>query len=151
MDLIIRSGRIAATGWLLTLCALVVACSLNVSQGSKEQDLAHAERAVRVFHERLSSQQYGEIVGEADERLRQSKGDEELVLALRSVRERLGGVRSIDASRANVVLGTPVEIRAVYNVTFENGEATEFFVFVRRGDAIKLADYRVQPGRIPIQ
>jgi hypothetical protein len=41
---------------------------------------------------------------------------------------------------------SPVEVRSVYNTTFEKGEATEMITFVRRGDKLKLAGFNISPG-----
>jgi hypothetical protein len=50
------------------------------------------------------------------------------------------------SSKLNVIMGAPVQIRAAYLSSFEKGEATELFSFVRDGDKVRLLVYGIFPG-----
>jgi hypothetical protein len=65
---------------------------------------------------------------------------------MQATRARFGEFRQVTDSEMNVIVHAPVEIRAAYNSKFEKGDATELFVFLRRGNQIKLAMYQISPG-----
>jgi hypothetical protein len=48
----------------------------------------------------------------------------------------------------NVIIGAPIQIRALYNTKFAKSDATEMFIFIKEGDTVKLAQYQIYPGTV---
>ncbi|HEY2363152.1 MAG TPA: hypothetical protein VGK36_18670 [Candidatus Angelobacter sp.] len=124
---------------------LLISC-VSVRPGYIEDDKRDALRAIENFHARLSSGQYAAIYDASDPALQQTGSREELIAAMQATRARFGEFRQVTDSEMNVIVHAPVEIRAAYNSKFEKGDATELFVFLRRGNQIKLAMYQISPG-----
>jgi hypothetical protein len=59
-----------------------------------------------------------------------------------------GSFERITFSQLKVIIGAPIQIRAVYNSTFAKGEATELFTFVEREGKIMLVQYQISPGTV---
>jgi len=59
-----------------------------------------------------------------------------------------GAFKKVTSSELNVIPASPMQIRAVYNSTFEKGDATELFVFVKESDAVQLVQYQIFPGTV---
>ena len=66
--------------------------------------------------------------------------------SMAEVYEKYGPLKSVTKDWINVIVGGPVEIRAVLNSSFEKGDATETFVLIRDPDKIRLASYQIFPG-----
>ena len=114
--------------------------------GYIEDDKREALSAIESFHSRLSSGQYAAIYDASDPALQQTGSREQLIAAMQATKARFGEFRQVTDSEINVIVRAPVEIRAAYNSKFEKGEATELFLFLRRGDQIKLAMYQISAG-----
>jgi len=67
---------------------------------------------------------------------------------MKLTREQFGAFRQVTHTEVNVIVAAPVQIRAVYNSTFERGSAMELFVFLKEDQGPCLAHYEIYPGSI---
>ena len=123
----------------------LISC-VSVRPGYIEDDKREALQAINNFHARLNSGQYAAIYDASDPALQQTGSREQLIAAMQATRAHFGEFRQVTDSEMNVIVRAPVEIRAAYNSKFEKGNVTEVFLFLRRGDQIKLAMYQISPG-----
>lgn len=122
--------------------------AISVRPGYIADDKAMTEQAIKQFHDRLSAGQYESIYQDADVSLKQSFTQEHTIASMKDVRDRFGSVKTVTFSKLNVIVGAPVQIRAVYNTTYEKGKVTEAFTFIKQGDTVRLAHYQVFPGTV---
>ena len=107
-----------------------------------------ATSAIQQFHNRLNAGLLDDVYRDADESFRRSGPREGLIAAMQAVRIRFGNFRQQTAYRLNVVVGVPIQIRAVCGATFDKGNATELFLFLRQGDRVLLSRYEIYPGKV---
>jgi hypothetical protein len=117
--------------------------------GNIEDDKKEATEAIAQLHSRVSAGHFDQIYDDADPDFKKSQSQQDLVREMLRTRNKYGDFRQIRFSQLNVLMGSPVQVRAVYNSTFEKGDTTELFTFVRRGnDSLKLLFYSVSPGTV---
>ncbi|HEV2912369.1 MAG TPA: hypothetical protein VGX92_03535 [Pyrinomonadaceae bacterium] len=136
---------------LLLIIALLIftaSCSVSIKPGYVADDRKTAEQAVSQFHARLDAEQYREIFNDADEMLKKTGSETELLAAMKQTHEKWGNVRQTTQSGANVIMGNPVQVRFVYNTTFEKGDATEAFIWFVRDNKATLVNYKNFPGTV---
>ena len=121
---------------------------LEVHLGYYEQDKRETEQAISQFHTRFTANQFEQIYAATDASLKGAQSKESLIRAMQETRDKYGEFRQVTYSQMNVIVGNPVQVRAVYNSTFERGRATELFIFIRHGDSLSLAFYSISAGSV---
>jgi hypothetical protein len=151
----IKSYQDAARRSLLALVGilLIITCACKVSlrqvslrPGYIADDKRSVDEAIGALHQRLNAHEYKQIYDDAHASLKASQTEADYSDLLKKLREGLGEVQYVTDKWINVIVGPSIEIRAIYNSTFDKGDATEMFVFVRDADAIRLLHYQVSPG-----
>jgi hypothetical protein len=133
--------------WLVgALLILLVASRATLHRGYIEEDKRTATKLIEQFHERMNEGQFDQIYDAYDSSLKNVMSREVAVQGLQEVSDQFGAFKAVSDSEMNVILGPRVEVRAAYNSTFEKGDATELFGFLRRGHDLKLAIYQVSHG-----
>ena len=107
-------------------------------------------RAIEQFHTRLSNLQFAEIYDTSHKLFQESQNREALIENMKRTRDRFGRFKNVISGRVHELPGTPVQIKAVYNTAYENGDATELFMFLKEGNDIRLAQYQISPGTVKI-
>ncbi len=137
--------------WKAILVLIVVGALLSILPihfglhlGYIERDKSETVKLIEQFHQRMNAGQFDQIYDDASFYLQRSATRETLIGAMRKAENDCGVFEKVDSSKINVVMGAPVEIRAVYDSRFEKGDATEWFVFVVEGRGIRLKFYDVQ-------
>ena len=97
---------------------------------------------------RLSAEKYDQIYDDGSLTLKTGRGASVVRSYLASVRERFGAFGSLNHAELNVVVGVPVQVRAVCNTRYERGETTELFVYLKEEGRIRLAEYQIYPGAV---
>lgn len=133
-------------GLLLTIAAVWVMFRSSFHAGYVEDDKKEAGEAIAQVHSRISAGQFDLIYKDADPSLKNSQSKDALIHAMQASRDKYGGFRRETFKELNVMMGNPVQVRAVSNSTFEKGDVTELFTFVRRGNGLKLTFYSISPG-----
>jgi hypothetical protein len=137
--------------WKWSLAATVVIllflmwqCGSALVQGRK---LVNA--AVQRFHQQLNTEQYEEIYREADDGFRAGQSHDETIKFLKAVHKKLGNAGN--ATQANVRVDTNTHgtfTTTSYNTIFANGSATERFIWVKSGGALKLYGYHIESNAL---
>lgn len=142
--------------WKAIVCLIVVGILLSlvpirfgVHFGYIERDKSETIRLIEQFHARMNAGQIDQVYDDASLALQRSESREAVIGTMRKALDNTGAFESVKSSKIDVVMGAPVEIRAVYNSRFEKGDATEWFVFVIEGSDIRLRTYYVDRVRSP--
>jgi hypothetical protein len=77
-------------------------------------------KAVDHFHALLSAGRFDEIFDDADPTFR-SQSRQKLIGAMQETYAHYGSFEHVTFSQLNVIIGAPIQIRAVYNSTFARG------------------------------
>lgn len=131
---------------------LIGGCSFNayVSPGNIEADKKVTVSEIQLFHEHFNNEQYLEICEKASEYLWQGQGKEATIKTFNEAHKALGKYGKVKDSRIKVIVGTPVQIRVIYISSFDSGDVTELFNFVKEGNRVKLASYKVSEGGVDL-
>ena len=135
--------------WLVSVLfvlMLLVLSQVKLHRGYIADDKRTATRLIELFHERVNAGQFNEIYEEYDQTLKSAMTREVAVQSLQEISNQFGAFKAVTDSETNVIVGPTVEVRAAYHSTFEKGDATELFGFLRRGDQLRLAIYQVYPS-----
>ncbi|HSK43017.1 MAG TPA: hypothetical protein VLA83_03910 [Candidatus Binatia bacterium] len=116
--------------------------------GYIEDDKKEATEAIAQFHSRVMAGQFDQIYKDADVTLKSTQSKEALLQGMQATRNKYGVFQQVTFSQLNVIIGNPVQVRAVYNSTYEKGDTTELFTFLRRGNKLKLSYYSISPGAV---
>jgi hypothetical protein len=141
-DLLSTIGRSS----VFLMAVSFVACALSVKPIYNEKEQAKAERAVAAFHELHNGQNYQGLYELLDDGARRNVGKEEFLAAARQAYEKWGKVRGANLSEAKVFPGPIVQVKMIYNVNFEKGDAQEWFIWNIHGDEARLLQYQNRPG-----
>jgi hypothetical protein len=135
-------------GLLLTIAVAWVLFRPSFHAGYVEDDKKEAGEAIAQLHSRISAGQFDLVYKDADPTLKNSQSRDALIHTMQASRDKYGGFRQETFKELNVMMGNPVQVRAVLNSTFEKGDVTELFTFVRRGNGLKLTFYSISPGTV---
>ena len=100
------------------------------------------------IHSQYNARQFETLYKESHPVVRQAQSQSEMVKLMQANYDKYGAFKNCSYSKVNVVMGAPVESRAVYNCSFEKGDATELFSLTRDGDKMELLRYQIYPGTI---
>jgi len=139
------------TSTTLTIFSLFVtafcsACIPSVKTVTNEKEQAKADRLVTRFHELYNASKFDDIYALLDDPVRQSVNKEAFVSALQQAFTKWGKVRDSKLSEAKVFPGNPIQVRAIYNVTYEKGQGQEWFTSNIRGDDARLVQFTNAEG-----
>lgn len=133
--------------FLLGITAILAAILLYISLhvGYVEDDKKEATQAIERFHNRLNALQFDAVYEDAYSELKNSQEQPAFTHLLRQVRDKFGAFQQADFSQVLVLMQTPIQVRAVYDSRFENGQVTESFTYVRQGKKLLLSSYELTP------
>ena len=143
-----RKRLLIVAGIVGTLLAGLVLSHTSIRFGNKEEEEIATVKAIEQFHGRLSMGRFDEIYDNANDVFQKSQSRDRLIEAMQDTQGHFGRFQQVEFSKLNVIIGAPVQIRAVYNSRFEKGDATELFLFVKQGDEVKLAQYEIYTGAV---
>ena len=136
---------------MIIVCTFVFLVPLHfgVYFGYIERDKAETAKLIEQFHTRMNTGQFDLIYDDASLYLRRSATRETLTGAMRKAKDDYGAFERVQSSQISVVKESDIEIRAVYNSSFEKGDATEWFIFSIEGRNLRLRFYDVQRVHFP--
>jgi len=139
-----RTHHVLALALLLTLFSSG-GCSLL-----KGRELG--ERAVVRFHNQFNSGHYVEIYGETDEGFRKGSHESEMTALLAAVRRKLGAVKYTSQVKYNQNTTMAVtRVTMTYETEFDEGKATEQFIYHVSGDEARLYRYDIMSPLLVIK
>ena len=105
-----------------------------------------AQIAVEQFHERYNRRDYDGLYAMMAKATQRVQPKETAVSAMQETVERWGNEQSSSLAIAKVLPGPPVQVRMIYNTTYEKGNAQERFIWTSDGKQSALIQYQVIPG-----
>jgi hypothetical protein len=138
--------------YFLAAAALLAACSFSLRTVRTDEEKRAVTRAVESFHQRYNAEQYGEIYGEAHSFYRNLASRADITAAMKEARDQTGRILRVKQHWEKLFeVNTPVEARAIYNVTCERGDFEEWFTFAVSDDGrdASLTSYSLHPGSAP--
>jgi hypothetical protein len=141
-----RTRRQATWGTVVVGLLLLSACGVSFTPGYIEDDEKAAELAVQRIHEQYNSRRFDAIRNTAHEVFRAAQPAEAMLANLRETFERYGKFERLVECRINVLVGAPVEVRAICNSQYEKAIATEMIGFIKVGAELQLAQFKLAPG-----
>jgi hypothetical protein len=137
MTMILRTAKQSLPFLIGTLIFSTLSCSMSKDRGT-------AQKAVETFHGQFNQERYHDIFAEAGEEFKKVTSEEELATFLSAVHRKLGKVKSSDPMGWHVNYtpsGTVVTLG--YNSEFDEGKATEQFIWRVSGDKATLLRYDI--------
>jgi hypothetical protein len=133
---------------LLTILIFQFAgCTLNVKPIFNDQEKAKAEIAVKQFHEWQNDRNFDEIYGRFDTKVQGAvQTKEQFMTAATETSGQWGKLQTTRLDEFKVFHANPVQVKMLYNSTFEKGEAQEWFTWNIYGDDVRLFEHRVTAG-----
>lgn len=119
---------------------------IDIEPGYIDEDKAAAEEAVALFHDRFNAEEFESIYDDAYEGFQQSRGKAELLACMRRNYAIFGRFQSIIDKQLDVIIGAPVQVRAIYTALFEKSDVTEVFVFYKVEGQMRLVLYAAYHG-----
>ena len=132
--------------FVLTVIVTLVSCSVSVRPVYEDQEKALAQIAVEQFHERYNRTDYDGLYAMMAKTTQRAQSKEVAVSAMQETVERWGKEQSSSLAVAKVLPGPPVQVRMIYNTTYEKGNAQERFIWTSDGKQSTLIQYQVIPG-----
>ena len=104
-----------------------------------------SDDSVRRLHSQLDTGAYDDILRESDEAFQNSASREELLKFRTGIHSKLGTARVCSRQHMSVNSGTHgTFINVTYRSTFDQGDATETFIWRKAGGNLRLAGYHVR-------
>ena len=142
--------------WFTSVILIAFACSawcqasVSITPGYIKEDKKAVEQKIEEFHSLLRIRDYEKIYDQMHPAFQAAESKEEHLRRLREIADRFGRPDKVTDSRIEVIVGAPVQVRAVTNTRFEKQDATEMFNFVKEGSSYKLVQYGISAGATPI-
>ena len=132
---------------LVGIVLLLAGCTFNVKPIYNDNEQAKAEAAVIQFHKWHNDRNLDEIYARFDDKVQGSvQTKEQFKTAATETFERWGKLQTTRLDEAKVFPANPLQVKMLYNSTFEKGTAQEWFTWNIYGDDVRLFEYRVTPG-----
>ena len=138
-------NRFGTVGLLALICAVLASCTVKLG-ASTEGDKRAVEDAFEQFHSRYDSVQFEDIYRDCDPAFREANPEEHFVQIGKQLHDQFGNVQAVTRKWVWVVADPIPQGKAVYNTTFEKGDATEMSTWIIYGGKAHLAYYQILPG-----
>ncbi len=146
MSISLRRTTAKHAFFAILVTAICSACITSIKPVYKDKEQAKADRLVMRLHELYNASKFDEIYGLLDDSVRQSVNKEAFVSSLQQVAAKWGKVRDSKLSEGKVFPGNPIQVRAIYNVTYEKGQGQEWITINIRGEDARLVQYTNAEG-----
>lgn len=123
---------------------------VKVTPGYYAEDKKNCLKEIQLFHNRFNDKRFNEIFDKAYIGFQVSNKKDTILNHMNLSYNIFGKYEGIIDSSINVLLGAPIEVRAVFVSKFENCDVTEIFSFVKQDDSLKLYLYRANIGRVSL-
>src|ERR1700691_5945831 len=103
---------------VLAIVAVAVVAGFSLHLGYADEDKDQVVKLIVQFHERINSERFNDIYDDAHPAFHKALSREEWLRHMRESWEQYGKFETIKSSRVGVVMGAPVQTRAVYYSNF---------------------------------
>jgi hypothetical protein len=128
------------------LIIALASCSLSVRPVYKDTEQALAQIGVDQFHESYNRRDYDGLYAIMAEVTQRAQPKEIAISAMQETAERWGQEQSSSVAVSKILPGPAVQVRMIYNTTYEKGNAQERFIWTSDGKQSTLFQYQVVPG-----
>ena len=142
----LRIIDIARTIPLLSLI-LLSSCKIQVKPGNRDEDKKLTVEEIEKFHSLFNSNDFETIYTTSSRQFQKAITKAEMNKLLKSEHDDVGVFKRIIDKRINVIIGAPVQVRAVYLSEYSNADVTEMFIYVKEEDGLKLLFINPTKGR----
>jgi len=112
---------------------------------SFQKGKAAGEVAVAKFHAQFNAAKYHDMYGQTDDGFRKATSEQQMTEYLEAVHRKLGEVKDAEQMGWRVNATTAgTQVFLAYKTSFDEGDATEQFVFLVSGDNSALYRYNIQ-------
>jgi hypothetical protein len=129
---------------IISVMISVVSCSVRPVYNDQEQALAR--QGVTQFHESYNLKDYDALYSLLSAGSQQAQPKEVVVPMMRQTEEKWGQMEATAMVSSKVFAGPPIQVRTIYNTTYEKGKAQEWFIWASDGRRAKLLQYQIFPG-----
>jgi hypothetical protein len=130
-------------------CLLVLfcdSCQVKIKPEFVADDKQLALKEIDTLHMRFNSGDFEAIYNQEAPGLKQVIGKDKFFAFLSDVHNNFGDFKGIIDKRITVVMGSPIQFRAICNSQFDKEVLTEMFIFLGDGEQIQLAQYTIAKG-----
>jgi hypothetical protein len=132
---------------LIAIVMLLAGCTFNVKPIYNNQEQARAEAAVTQFHQWHNDRNFEAIYARFDDKVQGAvQTKEQFMTAAAETFGQWGKLQTTRLDSAKVFPSNPIQVKMIYNSTFEKGNAQEWFTWNIYGDDVRLFEYRITPG-----
>lgn len=124
----------------------LASCCVSVRPVYEDKERTLAQNAVDQFHERYNRRDYDGLYAMMAQSTQRAQSKENAVTAMQQTVEKWGKQQSSQLAFAKLFPGPPVQVRMIYNATYEKGNAQERFIWTSDGKQAALLQYQVVPG-----
>jgi hypothetical protein len=128
----------------LPAIAMIASCTARAVYYDHEKDLARL--GVERFHEYYNRNDYDALYLLLSAGMRKAQSKDTMLPAMQTTFGNWGKSESSTVVIGKVYPGSPVQVRTIYNTSFEKGKAQEWFIWASDGKEASLMQYQVFPG-----
>jgi hypothetical protein len=133
--------------FLCLVLVTLVGC-VKVRPGYIEDDKRDAAAVIDRVHTLYNARDFAALYDGSHPAVKKAQSKQQMIQFMDEKYQTFGGFKTCTYSKLNVVMGAPVETRAVYNCNFEKRDATELFILIRDEDTMKVAQYQIRSGTV---
>ena len=122
----------------------VASCSIRAVYNDQEQSLA--QRGVDQFHDCYNRKDYDALYSLMSQNATNKQSKDVILVEMQTTVEKWGKEVSSSMVLAKVYPGAPIQVRMIYNTTYEKGQAQEWFIWATDGKRASLLQYQIFPG-----
>src|SRR5262249_11632198 len=122
----------------------VASCSIRAVYYDQEQALA--QMGVDQLHDCYNRKDYEALYSLMSENALHGQSKDAILTAMQATVEKWGREESSSMVFAKVYPGAPIQVRMIYNTTYEKGQAQEWFIWKTDGNRASLLQYQIFPG-----
>lgn len=124
-----------------------ISLKISIKPGYIADDKQATRQAIEKFHQLMAADDFNTIYQDAHELFKQTVSREQLFVGMTSVKQKYGRLVKVTSEQLDVIIGAPIQIRAIYYTTFQKGKAIEMFTYVKQNDDVKLVKYVINPRK----
>ncbi|HSE31887.1 MAG TPA: hypothetical protein VLA93_09925 [Pyrinomonadaceae bacterium] len=143
-----HNPRLTGTQLVFVLVSVLFlsSCFAAIKPIYNSQEQAKAEKAVVQLHRLRNEGRLAELYALLDDSIRAEVNSDQFALLEKQALDKWGKVVSAKLSEAKVMPSSPIQVRMIYNVQFEKGEAQEWIIWNIYGEEARLFVYELKPG-----
>jgi len=143
-----HNPRLTSTQLVFVLVSVLFlsSCFASIKPIYNSEEQAKAEKAVSQLHRLRNEGRLAELYALLDDSIRANVSSDQFALLEKLALDKWGKVVSAKLSEAKVFPSSPIQVRMIYNVQYEKGEAQEWIIWNIYGEEARLFVYELKEG-----